>query len=88
MKEYYRKAAEKYLSQIEKRLALTGLKIHSEVLMGKPADEIIGYAERNPPGFIVMTPHGFSGISRWEYGSIADKVLRGVSSPVFLVRPQ
>jgi hypothetical protein len=59
----------------------------SDVLMGKPADEIIDYAHKNPFNLIVMARHGRSGISRWEYGSVADKVLHGVSSPVFLVRP-
>jgi nucleotide-binding universal stress UspA family protein len=56
--------------------------------MGKAADEIINYAQENSPNLIVMSTHGYSAINRWEYGNVADKVLYGVSSPVFLVRPR
>jgi nucleotide-binding universal stress UspA family protein len=35
-----------------------------------------------------MATHGSSGPSLWEYGNIADKILHGVSSPIFLVRPK
>jgi nucleotide-binding universal stress UspA family protein len=33
-----------------------------------------------------MATHGRSGIGRWVLGSVADKVLRGASTPVLLVR--
>jgi len=33
-----------------------------------------------------MSTHGESGFSRWEHGSIADKVLRAGSTPLLLVR--
>ena len=85
--DHVRQVAEQYLSGVEKRLRDAGLKVKAEVLMGKPADEIIDYAHRNPFNLIVMATHGYSGLSRWEYGSVADKVLHGVSSPIFLVRP-
>ena len=85
--DHVRQVAEQYLSGVEKRLRDAGLKVQAEVLMGKPADEIIDYAHRNPFNLIVMATHGYSGLSRWEYGSVADKVLHGVSSPIFLVRP-
>ena len=35
-----------------------------------------------------MSTHGRSGIGRWVYGSVADKVLRGSATPVLLVRVQ
>ena len=55
--------------------------------MGMPAEEIINYANRNPFSLIAMATHGRSGLGRWAYGSVADKVLSGASRPVFLVRP-
>jgi nucleotide-binding universal stress UspA family protein len=33
-----------------------------------------------------MATHGRSGVKRWLMGSVAEKVLRGASSPLFLVR--
>ena len=88
-----KRVGEQYLAGLEKRLKDDGLKVRSEVLVGKflggnPAGEIVEYASRNPFNLIVMTTHGRSGVSRWAYGSVADKVLHGVSSPIFLVRPR
>jgi nucleotide-binding universal stress UspA family protein len=88
IREHCRQEAAQYLAGVQKQLADAGLNVRSEVLMGKPADEIIDYAHKNYPNLVVMATHGYSGISRLEYGSVADKVLHGVSSPIFLVRPQ
>ena len=33
-----------------------------------------------------MASHGRSGVQRWLLGSIAEKVLRGTTNPLFLVR--
>jgi nucleotide-binding universal stress UspA family protein len=76
-----------YLDNIEKRLKSAGLKAHSELLTGKPADAIIDYVSKNPVNLIVMSTHGRSGLGRWVYGSVAEKILHGTPTPVFLVRP-
>lgn len=78
--------SEKYLLKIEKKFKDAGLRVSSQVLTGKPADEIIDYAHRNQINLIVMAIHGRSEATRWAYGSVADKVLHGVSSPLLLVR--
>jgi nucleotide-binding universal stress UspA family protein len=88
MIDHFKGEAVQYLSGVEKRLADAGLRVRSEVLAGKPAGEIIEYTNKNHPILIVMASHGSSGLSRWEYGDIANKVLYGSSSPVFLVRPE
>jgi len=87
-----RRVSEQYLTGVEKRLKDAGLRARSEVLVDKtpwasPADEIIDYANRNPFNLIVMATHGRSGLSRWAYGSVAEKVLLGASSPILVVRP-
>jgi nucleotide-binding universal stress UspA family protein len=79
---------EGYLATTGERLKADGLRVRSEVLMGKAADAIIDYASSTPSALIVMATHGRSGLSRWVYGSVANKVLLGASRPVFLVRPQ
>jgi nucleotide-binding universal stress UspA family protein len=85
-KEHFKQGAVTYLEGVQQRLTQSGLKADFEVLQGDPADEIIKYAHDNLPNLVVMTTHGRSGIRRWEYGSVADKILHGVSSPIFLVR--
>ncbi len=82
----YKILAEQYLAGIEQRLKDAGLRVRAEVRAGEPAEEIVDYANTNPFNLIVMSTHARSGLSRWAYGSVATKVLQGVSSPVFLVR--
>jgi len=85
---YWKQVSEQYLIGVEKRLKDAGLKVKSEVLMGNPTHEIIDYASKNPFNLIVMATHGHSGANQWAYGSVTDRVLQGVSSPIFLVRPR
>lgn len=79
---------EGYLTKVEKRLSDAGLKVKTEALVGKPADAIVDYASKNPVNLIIMSTHGRSGIGRWVFGSVAERVLLGVTSPILLVRPR
>ncbi len=78
--------AQKYLRKIAKTLEAKGIKVRTEVLLGKPADEIAIFAKYNDIKIIVMSSHGRSGPSRWAYGSVADKVFRASAVPVLMVR--
>jgi nucleotide-binding universal stress UspA family protein len=82
-----RQAAEEYLRGIKDRFEGTGIKATLEVAEGSPADEVINYLNRNQCDLVIMATHGRSGLSRWAYGSVAEKVLLGASCPIFLVRP-
>ena len=53
---------------------------------GRPHVEIPQYAETNQVDLIVMSTRGQSGLSRWLMGSVADRVVRGATVPVLLVR--
>lgn len=64
------------------------IKVETAVLTGNPAEAIVDYAATKKIGLIVMASHGRSGIGRWTLGSVAEKVVRGGSSPVLLVRSQ
>lgn len=56
------------------------------ILPGKPSEGIIDYVESNGLDLTMMATHGRSGISRWALGSVADKVIHGLSRPVCLIR--
>ena len=43
---------------------------------GQPADTIIQFAENHKVDLIVISSHGRSGLNRWVYGSVAERVLR------------
>jgi nucleotide-binding universal stress UspA family protein len=75
-----------YLRGVEKHLQLPGVQVSGEVRFGNPADEIISYAHDIHADLIAMCTHGRSGLARWAYGSVADRVLRVAECPVLLVR--
>ena len=81
-----KQVAKEYLDGLEKQLKDSSINVRSEVLVGKAAEEIVDYANKNPFNLIVMATHGRSGLSRWVYGSVTENVLQGVSSPVLLIR--
>jgi nucleotide-binding universal stress UspA family protein len=76
----------RYLKGVCKRMACEDLAVHTAVEMGYPAEIILDYARRHAVDVIVMATHGRSGLQRWVYGSVADKVLQGADIPVLLVR--
>jgi len=78
--------ADKYLGRIQRRLEKMGVKANTEVLLGNPAEAIVSYADQNGVDLIIMASHGRTGLSRWAYGSVADKVFRASCVPVLMVR--
>jgi nucleotide-binding universal stress UspA family protein len=76
--------ARDYLAGLTRRLARAGIAVHPRVAIG-PIAEMIIQAGREFD-LIAMTTHGRSGVGRWVYGSVADKVLRGAGVPVLLFR--
>jgi len=75
-----------YLAALEKKMVGNGFVVRSAVLIGNPADEITDYVNKNPINFILMSTHARSGISRWVYGSVAEKLLLNTSKMLCLVR--
>ena len=82
-----RAEAEATLARATQQLCAAGMPVRVEVAFGRPAEEIIDFAEREGMDLIVMSTHGRSGLSRWVLGSVADKVLHGSHLPILLVRP-
>ncbi|MHB0912225.1 MAG: universal stress protein [Armatimonadota bacterium] len=80
------KSAEEYLEHIEKRLQMDGVDASRYVLQGDPASVIVDFAAEKGIDLIAMSTHGRSGIRRWVYGSVADRVLRSARVPVLLIR--
>jgi nucleotide-binding universal stress UspA family protein len=70
----------------EDRKVACHINVRSELAAGRPAEEILHYADKNNIDLILMATHGRSGISRWAMGSVAYKVLRLAKVPVWLVR--
>ncbi|MEA3336215.1 MAG: universal stress protein [Chloroflexota bacterium] len=84
--EALRAHAGEYLDRIVTRLAEEGYRVRSVTSEGPVAEVILDHAEALDVDLIVMSTHGRGGVSRWVYGSVADRVLQGASCPVLLVR--
>ncbi len=82
----YHDEADNYLKQIAADLIEKGVAAKTVVLSGNPAEEIINYAQGGGVDLIIMSTHGRSGVSRWVFGSVADKVIRHSEVPI-LIRP-
>jgi nucleotide-binding universal stress UspA family protein len=76
--------AHDYLAGLARRLARGGIVAHTRVAIGPVAETIIQAGREFD--LIAMATHGRSGVGRWVYGSVADKVLRGATAPVLLFR--
>ncbi len=76
-----------YLDGLGKPLIERGLNTSSVLVMGSAADQIMNYSEENDIDLIAMSTHGRSGIGRWVFGSVTDKVLHAGDIPVLVVRP-
>ena len=81
------KQVKRYLSKKESALRHKSVKVRSTSLLGMPAQTILQYAEDNSVSLIALSTHGFSGISKWAFGSIAAKIIERSSKPVLMVRP-
>jgi nucleotide-binding universal stress UspA family protein len=60
--------------------------VNCAVEVGTAAESIIEKAAADKETLINMATHGRSGIQRWLLGSVAEKVLRGATNPLLLVR--
>jgi nucleotide-binding universal stress UspA family protein len=77
--------ARAYLSEISSKIERQA---QAHVRLGTPADEIIKTGEELDEPLIVMTTHGRTGIGRWIYGSVADKVVHASQAPVLMLRSE
>lgn len=77
--------AKEYLTNISDRLQAEGFNVSVDAIIGEAASTIVEQAEELKVDAIVMSTHGRSGISRWLFGSVANKVLTTTNIPVFIV---
>ncbi len=85
--EQIKKKAIGYLDKIGEGLRSKGAIVKCKVGVGKASEEIIKATDETNADLVAMSTHGRSGLSRWAFGSVTDKVLRqGGNIPVLMVR--
>lgn len=66
----------------------TALHVSREaVVSNTPGFRILDYAQRHETDLIVMATHGRTGVAKWIYGSVTEKVLRNWQSSMLVIRP-
>jgi nucleotide-binding universal stress UspA family protein len=80
--------AEAYLEAIAQRARAAGAaQVETSVWYGAAGDAIVEAARVRGIDLIVMSSHGRSGLGRLVFGSVAETVLRGTTTPILLLRP-
>ncbi len=84
--EQIKENAVDYLNKAGEGLRSRGAMVEIKVGIGSAAEEIIKAADESNADLIAMSTHGRSGIGRWAFGSVTDRVLRGGNKPVLMVK--
>ena len=79
-------SARDYIEKVAGRIQLDQGRVKGQILNGKAADSLAEYATQNNIDLIVIATHGRSGVSRWVWGSVSDRLLRSACVPVLMVR--
>lgn len=89
IEEQVRYGSLKYLADVKSRLESEGIKVKTESMEGSRAAETISdYVQKNGIDLIVLATHGYTGLKKLMFGSVALEVLHTSRVPVFLVRPE
>jgi nucleotide-binding universal stress UspA family protein len=78
--------AKEYLDKTITYLRSIGINAKTDIIHGKASEALSDYANKNKIDLVVMATHGRSGVSRFVWGSVADRLLRSLCVPVLMVR--
>lgn len=82
-----RRRAEAQLALLAEELQSLGVRVETLLGEGVAFQEILRVAERQRCDLIILASHGRTGLGHVLIGSVAEKVVRRASCPVFVVRP-
>jgi nucleotide-binding universal stress UspA family protein len=83
--EQARTAADDQMSEFVKGVDFGGVNFETQISMGRAADEICAYAEKQKADLIITSTHGRTGLMHVLIGSVAEHVVRHAHSPVLVL---
>lgn len=90
-KDLFNQAEEKmrtFCEEMEQFGADKGVtEVTGKVLVGDVAEQIIAYAGTQKGDLIIMGTHGYKGLEKIMFGSVADKVVKSAFCPVLTINP-
>jgi nucleotide-binding universal stress UspA family protein len=84
--ETFKKEAKEYLDKAYKRLQRGKGELKVAIRTGEVAKEILSYAEKKRVNLIAIASHGHTGMTKWVFGSTAQKVIQDSPIPVLVVK--
>ncbi|GCE30153.1 hypothetical protein KDA_56370 [Dictyobacter alpinus] len=78
--------AQAYLRNIIAKVSLGDIDIQSEILAECSVSALVHYAQVHNVDLIVMCSHGYTGLTRWIRGSVAQQLFRQCPIPVLVLR--
>lgn len=84
--ELFRGATEKMQKFLAENLK-PGVPCQSKILQGDVAETLIGFATANEISLIIMTTHGYKGLEKVLFGSVAERVVKTAPCPVLTINP-
>ena len=76
-----------YLDCVVDKFKTPDIPLDRAVVSGKPADCILEFIEERQIDLVSIATHGYSGLRRWAYGSVTEKILRKADCAMLVVRP-
>ena len=62
-------------------------KVTGTVIVGDVAEAIVGFSSEQENALIAMGTHGYKGLEKIMFGSVADKVVKSAACPVLTINP-
>ncbi|TMB96396.1 MAG: universal stress protein [Chloroflexi bacterium] len=84
--EQEEKSAQDYLDAVAQRLTADGLRVRTQREHGDAGGAVLRAAEEADARMVAMTTHGRSGIGRWLFGSVADRIIQSANVPLLVIR--
>lgn len=78
--------AEEQLRRFINKISPQGVNIIEALTHGKPHEEILGYIHRKGIDLIVISSHGWTGMSHLVTGNVTNKILRYSEVPTICVK--
>ncbi len=79
---------EKFCEEVKDALKAKGVtEVHHKVLMGDVAEQIVDYVNEVEADLVIMGTHGYKGLEKIMFGSVAAKVVRSATCPVMTINP-
>lgn len=76
-----------YLQEVAGRLEAEGMEACTEVVEGKPAEEIVRFVWDRGVGLVVLAAHGLGGAEEFPFGGTVHKVLASAPASMMIIRP-